>query len=85
MDITIIISAIISLSTGVAGYLFGRRGANATAQGTELENVSKSLEIYEKILDNLEARLQAQLLVIEAQEIEIQNLRAQLKKFKAGI
>jgi len=82
MDITIIITSIISVFTGVAGYLFGRRGANATAQGKELSNVEEALKIYRDILSDLSKRLETQALTIAHQQIEIQQLREKVNNLE---
>lgn len=53
----VIITAIVSIVTGLAGFVFGKRKNNAEANSTELENVQMAIKIWREEAERLDVKV----------------------------
>lgn len=56
MDLEMLVQIISPIAGGGAGYLFARRKNKLENQSLETQNVGDNLELYQKMLDDLEKR-----------------------------
>lgn len=73
--ITLFITTII---TGFGGWFYGRKKANADAEGVQIENYDKGLIYYQKLVDGLGVQLDKAIIALQNSEIEKQEV---IKKF----
>ena len=76
--ITLLITTLI---TGFGGWFFGRKKANADADGVQIENYDKGLLYYQKLVDDLGLRLEKAILALTKSEIEKQEV---IKEFSVA-
>lgn len=69
--ITLLITTLI---TGLGGWFFGRKKANADAEGVQIENYDKGLLYYQKLVDGLGLQLDKAILALQKSEIEKQEV-----------
>ncbi len=82
-------SLIAGLITGFVGWFFGRKKASAEVETNQIENAEKLLDYYRKMVDDLGSRLENSIIRFNAAENTIRelegkvdNLTAELKKYK---
>lgn len=69
------------MATGFGGWFFGRKKANADAEGVQIENYDKGLLYYQKLVDDLGIRLEKAIVELHKSEIEKQQV---IKEFTAA-
>jgi len=67
-----------TLITGFGGWFFGRKKANADADGIQIENYDKGLLYYQKLVDGLGLQLDKAITALQKSEIEKQEV---IRKF----
>jgi peptidoglycan hydrolase CwlO-like protein len=84
--ITVLISAVVSVFTGLVGFTTGRKKSLAEADSTTLGNVEKALEIYKQMLDDMKERYDKEISSLKTRlknyEEHIKSLQGQLKDVK---
>ena len=82
-------SLIAGLITGFIGWFFGRKKASTEVETNQIENAEKLLDYYRKMVDDLGLRLENSIIRFNAAENTIRelegkvdNLTAELKKYK---
>lgn len=70
-----------TLATGLGGWFFGRKKAEADADGVQIENYDKGLLYYQKLVNDLGTRLEKAILELHKSEIEKQQV---IKEFTAA-
>lgn len=73
MPIEIIISGVMSLVTGLVGFLFGLRKSKADAKHVELENVEKAVTIWRGLAEQLQTKVIG--LELKVNELQCENRR----------
>jgi peptidoglycan hydrolase CwlO-like protein len=83
---TVLISAVVSIFTGLIGFATGRKKSLAEADTTTLGNVEKALEIYKQMLDDMKERYDKEISSLKTRlknyEEHIKSLQGQLKDVK---
>lgn len=69
---------ITTIITGFGGWFFGRKKANADADGVQIENYDKGLLYYQKLVDDLGIRLERAIIALQKSEVEKQEV---IRKF----
>lgn len=78
-----IIIAVVSLITGMAGFLFGHRKSKAEANYKELENVQMAIKIWREEAERLEVKvhhLEDNLKLLEDENKKLKHEIARLSK-----
>jgi peptidoglycan hydrolase CwlO-like protein len=73
--LSLIASAVVSVFTGIIGYLTGKKKRDAEAEQVSLGNVEQALSIYKVMLDDMKARYDA----------EIESLKNKLNQYEKHI
>lgn len=63
-----------TMITGFGGWFFGRKKANADADGVQIENYDKGLLYYQKLVDDLGTRLEKAIIALQKTEVEKQEV-----------
>lgn len=63
-----------TLATGLGGWFFGRKKANADAEGAQIETFDKGLIYYGKLVDDLGVRLERAIDKLNKSEVEKQEV-----------
>lgn len=79
MSSEIIITALISAVTGVAGWFAARRQNLAEVQSTELDNVEKAVKYYRDMLDDMAGRHKSALAELNQVRLDMEQLQNQVK------
>lgn len=61
---------ITTLITGFGGWFFGRKKANADADGVQIENYGKGLNYYQELVDGLGSELTKAITELQKSELE---------------
>jgi archaellum component FlaC len=82
----IIASAVMSVFTGIIGYLTGKKKRDAEAEQVNLGNVEQALSIYKIMLDDMKTRYDAEIEAFKKKlndyEKHIEKLEKQIKDLK---
>ena len=71
-----------STITGVISFFFGVQRSKAELQGMELGNVSKSLEIYTTIINDLKSQIEELLEKVDDLEVKVEELKQENHELK---
>lgn len=89
MDIELIITGglgiLTTIASGFTSYIFTKRKYNAEVDNAKIENVEKSVEVYTKILDDVNKRLDDTLARNRELEEEVKQLKNQLLNLMSSI
>jgi hypothetical protein len=84
--ITVLVSALVSVFTGLIGFATGRKKSLAEADSTTIDNVEKALAIYKDIIDDMKARYDKEIADLKSKLIDyeknINQLEQKIKSFK---
>jgi peptidoglycan hydrolase CwlO-like protein len=84
--ITVLVSAVVSVFTGLIGFATGRKKSLAEADSTTIDNVEKALAIYKDIIDDMKARYDKEIADLKSKLIDyeknITQLEQKIKSFK---
>lgn len=69
-----------TLITGLGGWLFGRRKANAEVEASQIENAEKLLGYYKNLADDLGQRLEKAIDNLQKSEVEKQEVIAKFSE-----
>lgn len=85
-DIDSLITGIVSVATGILGYMTGKKKSDAEANGQTIDNVEKALAIYKDIIDDMKARYDREIAELKSKLIEYEKhiniLEQKIKSFK---
>jgi peptidoglycan hydrolase CwlO-like protein len=82
-DILLII--IPSIITAIVGWFVGRRRENVDLCGERLDDLEKSIKVYNVIIDDMSKKIEDLTKHISKLEVKIQELLAENKKLKNKI
>ena len=71
-----------SIITAVVGWFIGRRRENVDLCGDRLDDLEKSIKVYNVIIDDMSTKIENLTTHISKLEIKIQQLLAENKKLK---
>lgn len=71
-----------SIVTAVLGWFVGRKRENVDLCGERLDNLEKSIGVYNKIIDDMSIKIDALKKEITKLETKIQDLMTENKKLK---
>ena len=74
---------IISIITAGVGYVFGYKKNQADIEGTQLDNLEKSIKIYQVVIDDLAKKVEELTLHVVRLEATIDSLKQENKKLKS--
>lgn len=75
-----VMATIISLTTGISGFIFGFNKRKQELYAASLENIHKQINIYEKIIDNLRGEIHILVNKVEEQNKTIEHLELKVEK-----
>jgi chromosome segregation ATPase len=78
----ILMIVIPSIITAVVGWFIGRRRENVDLCGDRLDDLEKSIKVYNVIIDDMSTKIENLTTHISKLEIKIQQLLAENKKLK---
>lgn len=71
-----------SIITAVVGWFIGRRRENVDLCGDRLDDLEKSIKVYNVIIDDMSTKIENLTAHIAKLELKIQELLAENKKLK---
>lgn len=82
----ILIPTLAGLITGAAGYIGGRKQRQKDIDSSTIENLDKSLELYKRIIDDLQIRFNKEIedlrrKIIE-KEAQVKELETKLRAYE---
>jgi peptidoglycan hydrolase CwlO-like protein len=69
--------------TGVIGYIFGYKKNQADIEGSQLDNLEKSIRIYQVVIDDLSKKIEDLTLHVVRLEATIDSLKQENKRLKS--
>jgi lipopolysaccharide biosynthesis regulator YciM len=78
----ILMIVIPSIITAVVGWFIGRRRENVDLCGDRLDDLEKSIKVYNVIIDDMSTKIENLTAHIAKLELKIQELLAENKKLK---
>jgi peptidoglycan hydrolase CwlO-like protein len=72
-----LLTFIISTMTGLITFFFGLRRGKREVEGIALQNIEKSLEIYQNIIDDLNSRITTLMVKVDDLEKKIDELKTE--------
>lgn len=63
-----------TLATGLGGWFFGKKKANADVDSVQIDNFDKGLVFYQKLVDDLGVRLERAIDKLNRSEVEKQEV-----------
>lgn len=79
---TIVIASVTSLITGLSTWFFTRRKYNAEVDGSQIDNLQKTLDFYVTLSDDTKERLNEILAQNNSLEAQVKELKEENQKFK---
>lgn len=76
----VIITAILSIITGISGMIYGQKKQNLDLQSQSYDNILKQIGVYELIIDNLRQEVHALIKKVEEQQKIIQELELSVEE-----
>ena len=73
---------IITIVTGVIGYIVGYKKNQADIEGSQLDNLEKSIRIYQVVIDDLSKKIEDLTLHVVRLEATIDSLKQENKRLK---
>jgi peptidoglycan hydrolase CwlO-like protein len=74
---------IISIITAGVGYIFGYKKNKADIEGSQLDNLEKSIRIYQVVIDDLSKKIEELTLHVVRLEATIDSLKQENKRLKS--
>ena len=74
---------IISIITAGVGYIFGYKKNKADIEGSQLDNLEKSIRIYQVVIDDLSKKVEELSIHIVRLEATIDSLKQENKRLKS--
>lgn len=74
---------IITVVFGVVGYIFGWKKNQKEIEGTQLDNLEKSIRIYQVVIDDLSKKIEELTLHVVRLEATIDSLKQENKRLKS--
>ena len=74
---------IISIITAGVGYIFGYKKNKADIEGSQLDNLEKSIRIYQVVIDDLSKKIEELSLHVVRLEATIDSLKQENKRLKS--
>lgn len=74
---------IITIVFGVVGYVFGWKKNQAEVEGNQLDNLEKSIRIYQVVIDDLSKKIEELTLHVVRLEATIDSLKQENKRLKS--
>jgi FtsZ-binding cell division protein ZapB len=74
---------IISIITAGVGYIFGYKKNQAEIEGSQLDNLEKSIRIYQVVIDDLSKKIEDLTLHVVRLESTIDSLKQENKRLKS--
>lgn len=74
---------LITIVTGIVGYIFGWKKNKAEIEGNQLDNLEKSIRIYQVVIDDLSKKIEDLTLHVVRLEATIDSLKQENKRLKS--
>lgn len=74
---------IITIITTALGYIVGWKRNKAEVEGTQLENLEKSIRIYQVVIDDLSNKIESLTAHVARLEAQIDSLMKENKRLKS--
>jgi hypothetical protein len=81
----ILLQILLSAGTSLIGYVLGYRKSKNEIEGGRLENLEKSLTIYQTLIDDLSRKVEDLSTHIVRLELTIDSLKQENRKLKGSI
>ena len=81
----ILLQILLSAGTSLIGYVLGYRKSKNEIEGGRLENLEKSLTIYQTLIDDLSRKVEELSIHIVRLEATIDSLKQENRKLKGSI
>jgi peptidoglycan hydrolase CwlO-like protein len=69
--------------TGIVGYIIGYKKNQADIEGSQLDNLEKSIRIYQVVIDDLSKKIEDLTLHVVRLEATIDSLKQENKRLKS--